>query len=117
MIISGIVILSYLLLHWYDFWFQELNYKFIAVRTPDPVRYYGELIHKFKSLVRTALYCTAYVLLGFHLWHGFYSSLQSVGFDNKYAKALARFGRFFAVAVPSGFLFIALYHHFFSQVH
>lgn len=117
MIISGIVILSYLLLHWYDFWFQELNYKFIAVQTPDPVRYYGELIHKFRSPVRTALYCTAYVLLGFHLWHGFYSSLQSVGFDNKYAKALARFGRFFAVAVPSGFLFIALYHHFFSQVH
>lgn len=117
MIISGIVILSYLLLHWYDFWFQELNYKFIAVHTPDPVRYYGELVNKFKSPVRTALYCTAYVLLGFHLWHGFYSSLQSVGFDNKYAKALARFGRFFAVAVPCGFLFIALYHHFFSQVH
>ena len=117
MIISGIVILSYLLLHWYDFWFQELNYKYIVVQTPNPLRYYGELIHKFKSPVRTAIYCTAYVLLGFHLWHGFYSSMQSIGFDNKYAKAIAGFGRVFAIGVPAGFIFIALYHHFLSQAH
>ena len=117
MIISGIVILSYLSIHWYDFWFQELHYKFIAVSTPDPARYYGELVHKFKSPIRTALYCTAFILLGFHLWHGFYSSMQSIGFDNKYARTLAKFGKVFAIAVPVGFIFIALFHHFISAPH
>ena len=112
MIISGLVILSYFCLHWYDFWFRELNYKFIEMQLPDPERYYGELVHKFQSPVRTLLYCTAFVLLGLHLWHGFASSLQSVGFSNKYARAMAKFGRGFAVFVPACFITIALYHHF-----
>jgi succinate dehydrogenase / fumarate reductase cytochrome b subunit len=112
MIISGAVILCYLSLHWYDFWFRELNYKFVAMHAPDPTRYYRELVEKFQNPYRTALYCTAYVLLGFHLWHGFSSSMQSVGFSNKYARAFARFGKGFAIAVPMGFITIALYHHF-----
>jgi succinate dehydrogenase / fumarate reductase cytochrome b subunit len=117
MIVSGAVILSFLVMHWYDFWFQELNYKFIVMNTPNPTRYYDELVHKFRSPVRTALYCTAFILLAFHLWHGFYSSMQSVGFNNKYSRAFAKFGRYFAIVVPSGFIFIALFHHFFSQGH
>ncbi|MEY8759341.1 succinate dehydrogenase cytochrome b subunit [Chryseobacterium tongliaoense] len=112
MIISGLVILSYFCLHWYDFWFQELNYKFIEMNVPNETRYYGELIHKFQNPVRTFLYCGAFVLLGLHLWHGFYSSMQSVGLNNKYARALARFGKYFAVVVPACFIFIALFHHF-----
>lgn len=112
MIISGLVILSFLSLHWYDFWFQELNYKYIAMEMPNPIRYYDDLMHKFKNPVRICFYCMAFILLGFHLWHGFYSSMQSVGFDNKYARALAKFGRVFAIAVPVGFVFIALFHHF-----
>lgn len=114
MIISGLVVLTYLGLHWYDFWFRELTYKFIAVQPPEPGRYYMELVQKFQSPVRTALYCSAFVLLGFHLWHGFYSSMQSVGFRNRYSRALGRFGKVFAVAVPAGFVLIALVHHFTS---
>lgn len=83
MIISGQVILTYFSMHWYDFWFHELAYKFVDIKTRDPTRYYGELVHKFQSPACTGLYCTAFVLLGFHLWHGFYSSMQSVGFYNK----------------------------------
>jgi succinate dehydrogenase / fumarate reductase cytochrome b subunit len=116
MIISGLVILAYLGLHWYDFWIHELNYKFVAGHTPDPARYYGELVEKFRNPVRTGLYCLAFVLLGFHLWHGFYSAMQSVGFRNRYSRALGRFGKLFAVAVPGGFILIALFHHWGHQV-
>jgi succinate dehydrogenase / fumarate reductase cytochrome b subunit len=112
MIVSGLVILSYFGLHWYDFWFRELAYKFVAFRPPDATRYYDELVHKFQNPVRTGLYCLAYLLLGFHLWHGFTSSMQSVGFANKYSRALSKLGRVFAVVVPAGFILIALYHHF-----
>lgn len=112
MIISGLVILAYFGMHWYDLWFQELNYKFIINEVPNPSRYYGELRHKFTNPVRVILYCCAFVLLGFHLWHGFSSSMQSVGFSNRYSLSMGKFGKAFAIAVPSAFVFIALFHYF-----
>ncbi|QMW05533.1 succinate dehydrogenase cytochrome b subunit [Spirosoma foliorum] len=112
MIVSGLVILAYFGLHWYDFWFRELDYKFLEQQAPNATRYYDELVHKFKSPIRTGLYCVAFVLLGVHLWHGVVSSLQSIGFNNQYARALSKLGRGFAIVVPAGFIVIALYHHF-----
>ncbi|KAB1156058.1 succinate dehydrogenase cytochrome b subunit [Flavobacterium luteum] len=112
MIISGLVVLAFLGLHMYDFWFQEMIYKYVDVNAIEETRYFPELVHKFESPVRTGLYCVAFVLLALHLWHGFNSSFQSVGFDNKYAKALHKLGYSFAIIVPFGFIFIALFHHF-----
>lgn len=112
MIISGLVILAFLVLHSYDFWFAELNYKYVAGNLPEATRYYGELAHKFQDPIRTGLYCVAFVLLGFHLWHGFGSSLQSMGMNNKYSRFLSKFGYGFAVVVPALFIIIALFHHF-----
>ncbi len=112
MIVSGLVVLAFLGLHFYDFWVHEMIYKYVEVNTIDETRYFPELVHKFESPVRTGLYCVAFVLLSLHLWHGFNSSFQSVGFDNKYAKALHKFGYAFAIVIPFGFIFIALFHHF-----
>jgi len=112
MIISGLVILAFFGLHFYDFWFPELGYKYFECNTPDETRYYGELVHKFQSPARTAIYCVSFFLLGLHLWHGFASSFQSVGFNNKYSRALRQFAYAFAVVVPLGFIIIALFHHF-----
>lgn len=112
MIISGVVVLAFLGLHMYDFWFAEMNYKYIAVNAINETRYYEELVHKFETPVRTGLYCIAFLLLSLHLWHGFNSSFQSVGFANKYAKALHKLGYAFAIVIPFGFIFIALFHHF-----
>ena len=39
MILSGIVILSFLGLHFYDFWFPEINYKYIEFLPENPDRY------------------------------------------------------------------------------
>lgn len=112
MIISGIVVLAFLGLHMYDFWFAEMNYKYIAVNAINETRYYEELVHKFVSPVRTGLYSIAFLLLSVHLWHGFTSSLQSIGFDNKIGKSLHAICYAFAIIVPFGFIFIALFHHF-----
>ncbi len=112
MIISGSVVLAFLGLHFYDFWFPEMVYKYVQSNPLDPTRYYPELVHKFESPVRTGLYCLAFVLLYLHLWHGFNSSMQSVGFNNKFSKALHKLGYAFAIIVPFGFIFIALFHHF-----
>jgi len=111
MIISGLVVLAFIGLHFYDFWVQEITYKYINAEAIDTTRYYTELVEKFESPVRTGLYCLAFVLLSVHLWHGFSSSFQSVGFNNKYSKSLQKFGYAFAIVIPFGFIFIALYHH------
>lgn len=111
MILSGVVILSFLGLHFYDFWVPEISYKYIDVLPEDPNRYYEELVHKFHSPVRVGLYSLSFVFLALHLLHGFSSSFQSLGVNNKYSPALQKITRAFAVVIPLGFIFIALYHH------
>jgi succinate dehydrogenase / fumarate reductase cytochrome b subunit len=112
MIISGLVVLAFLGLHFYDFWVPEMMYKYVDVKPIDETRYYWDLVHKFESPVRTGLYCVSFILLSLHLWHGFNSSFQSVGVNNKFSKTIHKLGYAFAIIVPFGFIFIALFHHF-----
>ncbi len=115
MIISGSVVLAFLALHFYDFWLPEMNVKYLNPdlnKINDASRYYPELKEHFESLLRTVLYCLAFGLLSLHLWHGFNSSFQSVGFNNKYSKGLYKFAKFYSVFVPFGFVVVALFHHF-----
>jgi succinate dehydrogenase / fumarate reductase cytochrome b subunit len=112
MIVSGVVILAFLVLHYIDFWIPEMNHKYIEALPEDPNRYFGELQHKFQSPIRVGAYVIAFVLLALHLLHGFQSAFQSIGFNNKYTSCVKSFGKFYAFVVPLGFIIIALYHHF-----
>ena len=111
MIWSGAVVLSFLGLHFYDFWFPEMNYKYIKVLPEDPNRYFEGMVHKFVSPVRVGFYAVSFVFLMLHLLHGFSSSFQSVGLNNKYTKALKSFTIAFSILIPVGFIFIAIFHH------
>lgn len=119
MIWSGLAILAFICLHFYDFWFPEINTKFIVGDMSgliDPnnansgLRYFEELEHKFVDIWRVALYCVAFVLLALHLLHGFNSAFQSLGANNKYTKAIKCLGKAYAIVIPLGFVFIALFH-------
>lgn len=117
MIYTGVVILLFLGLHFYDFWLPEINTKFIqgdmtGVLPNGEYRYYEELQHKFTDIWRVAIYCLAFVFLSLHLLHGFSSAFQSVGANNKYTRGLRGFGKAYAIIIPLGFIFIALYHYF-----
>lgn len=112
MMYSGLVILAFLVLHFVDFWFPEMNHKYIEFLPEDPNRYFGELQHKFVNPLRVGAYVIAFVLLALHLLHGFQSAFQSIGFNNKYTSAVKSFGKFYSFVVPLGFIIIALYHHF-----
>ncbi len=111
MIWSGAVILSFLVLHFIDFWFPEINYKYIEQLPANPDRYYEETVHKFVNPVRVILYVVSFIFLMLHLLHGFSSSFQSVGFNNKYSRGLKTFTTAFSVLVPLGFIFIAIFHY------
>ena len=117
MIWSGLAILAFIGLHFYDFWLPEINTKYIqgdmsGVLANGEFRYFEELQHKFVDMWRVALYCIAFVFLALHLLHGFQSAFQSVGANNKYTKGLRGFGNAYAIIIPLGFIFIALFHHF-----
>jgi len=111
MLFSGAVTLAFLGLHFYDFWFPEIAHKYLESHPEDTTRYFGELVVKFQSPVRTGLYVVSFIFLMLHLLHGFSSSFQSVGFNNKYSKGLKGFVVAFAILVPLGFIFIALFHY------
>lgn len=126
MIISGLVVLAFLGLHMYDFWVHEMQVKYIQgdmsglIDPSNPnsgFRYYEETVHKFENHTRVIIYVIAFVLLAVHLWHGFASAFQSVGFNNKYSKGLKGFTKAFAIVIPAGFVFIALYHHINHLIH
>ncbi|WP_046744030.1 succinate dehydrogenase cytochrome b subunit [Kordia zhangzhouensis] len=116
MIWSGGFILVFLIIHFIDFWIPEINTKYIVGDMSGmhngEYRYFHELQEKFIPIWRVALYCVGFIFLALHLLHGFGSAFQSVGANNKYTRALQGFGKVYAIGIPAGFIFIALYHHF-----
>jgi succinate dehydrogenase / fumarate reductase cytochrome b subunit len=116
MIWSGLAILAFMVIHFIDFWIPELNTKYVLGDMSGlhngEFRYFHELQEKFVPIWRVALYSIAFVFLGLHLLHGFNSAFQSVGANNKYTDGLKKFGKAYAILVPLGFIFIALFHHF-----
>ena len=111
MIISGAVVLSFLGLHFYDFWIPEINHKYIEFLPEDPNRYYNELTHKFEDLIKVILYTISFGFLSLHLLHGFSSSFQSLGVNNKYTSTIKLIGKIYAIGIPFGFCFIAIFHY------
>ena len=117
MIISGAVVLAFLGLHFYDFWIPEMVHKYFEHNPEEPTRYLADTVEKFEPFWRTILYIISFGLLGLHLWHGFASSFQTVGVNNKYSKAITLFTKIYAIAIPVGFIFVALYQHLNPMTH
>ncbi|KAA3647451.1 MAG: succinate dehydrogenase [Bacteroidetes bacterium] len=117
MIITGVMVILFLGLHFYDFWLPEIKTKFIdgdfsgKLAGAEGYRYFTELQHKFMSPVRIIIYCLAFVFLALHLLHGFQSAFQTVGLNhNKYTPTIKKIGNLYAVLIPLGFIFIAVFH-------
>jgi len=116
MIITGFMIFSFICLHFYDFWIPEINTKFIEGDWTGlhhgEFRYYDELQHKFHDLWRVLLYVISFFFLALHLLHGFQSSFQSIGVRTPMiTPVIKKISTFYAILVPAGFVFIAIYHY------
>ena len=116
MIISGLVILAFLIMHFYDFWVPEMVYKYVEFNPLDENRYFHELQEKFYKggVVKVIMYCVSFILLGLHLSHGFSSSLQSMGINKGPIKLITVL---FSVLVPLGFIIIAIFHYTTTNIH
>jgi succinate dehydrogenase / fumarate reductase cytochrome b subunit len=117
MIWSGVAILAFVILHFIDFWFPEINTKFVRgdwsgmQEGVEGYRYFEELQHKFHSHIRTIAYVISFVFLMLHLLHGFTSAFQSMGATAGRKKTLQNIGKAYSIIIPLGFIFIAVYHH------
>ncbi len=112
MIWSGLVILSFLILHFIDFWIPEMEYKYIDFMPDDPNRYHHELVEKFQDPFKVFFYCFSFILLSLHLLHGFSSSLKSMGTNKAYTSSVKTLSYIYSIGLPVGFCFIAIFHYF-----
>lgn len=113
MIYSGGFILVFLLVHLWQFWIPTINANHFA---QDPNFGQGNyfmdhLDHVFTSAVTLVLYIIGFIFLSLHLQHGFQSSFQSLGARHtKYTPVIKCIGKIYAIAIPLGFIIIAVYH-------
>ncbi len=91
MLVLGIIVVLGLALHLYNFWanmmLPELIYGHDAVLhaaakgIPGPADGYGWIVATFQDPIYVALYIVWLAALWFHLTHGFWSALQTVGWS------------------------------------
>jgi len=113
MLILGALILTFLIIHLINFfWVIKFDpHSLPNVRGTETEDTYALVSGLFKNSI---LYCIMYiigaVLLGLHLTHGFWSSFQTLGLNNKnWMKRLEWIAKVYAIIVAVGFSVIPLY--------
>jgi len=110
MIISGGLIIVFLALHLRDY-FYEL--KFVGL--PEGTTDYDLVVNLFSNPYYTAVYVASFIVLGFHLNHGFSSAFQSAGANHKkYNPIIKAVSTGYSIFIALGFSTIAIFH-FFNQ--
>lgn len=110
--VLGTIILLFLLIHMKDFWFP---FKFggeLGTDAEGQRDLFGLVVVEFQKGWKVALYVLGVLAVGFHLLHGFYSGLRSLGLSHPgYARLIRGIGYGFAVIVTIGFGAMPLYFY------
>ena len=113
MYVLGFAVLAFLVLHmiqlWYNMQFKEL------IGAPDAISHGSKLvIPLFKNPINVIIYLAAFVALWFHLTHGFWSALHSVGWNNTiWMKRLKAISYVVATILVVGYAVVPIYIYFF----
>ena len=84
MLVLGIIILVGLCIHLYDFWYNMMFAELFHIATPIPPTHGFELIKAtFSNPAKVVLYVIWIVAIWFHLSHGFWSAMQTLGVNGK----------------------------------
>jgi len=114
MIYTGGIVLVFLVIHFVNFYFIKLGLVSNPNMTPDGEPDFYVIARELFSLPSYSfLYILLIVVLGFHLNHAFQAAWQTLGVNHpKYTDCIRRFGTFYAIVVPAGFIIIPLYFLF-----
>jgi succinate dehydrogenase / fumarate reductase cytochrome b subunit len=104
MIWTGATILTFLILHWFNFYFIKLG-----IVKGNPEDFYSVAHSLFKIPAYDIIYLTCFALLGFHLFHAFYSAFQTLGLNHRLWNPIVKpIALVYAVIIPAGFAFISI---------
>jgi succinate dehydrogenase / fumarate reductase cytochrome b subunit len=103
MIWSGLLVLGFLVYHLLDLTFGVTNPAF------EPGAILHNVVASFSRALAAGFYVVAVVGLGFHLWHGLYSSFSSLGLSNRaFTPGVKRFAAAFGTLLAVGFSAVPL---------
>jgi succinate dehydrogenase / fumarate reductase, cytochrome b subunit len=104
MIWTGASILTFLVLHFFNFYFIKLG-----LVSGDPENFYSVAHNLFKIPAYDFIYLTCFLLLGFHLYHAFSSAFQTLGLNHRiWTPVVKVLAWVYAIAISSGFAIIAI---------
>jgi len=104
MIWTGATILTFLALHFFNFFFIKLG--FVKGNAED---FYSVAHNLFKIPVYNYIYLTCFTLLGFHLYHAFSSAFQTLGLNHRIWTPVVKTVAFiYAILLPAGFASISI---------
>ncbi|MCB9353434.1 MAG: succinate dehydrogenase cytochrome b subunit [Lewinellaceae bacterium] len=113
----GIVIFVFILLHMWQFWLQmkmgALPPVEVAAYDHPVQNLYLPVAEAFKNPFYVAFYTISMVVIAFHLWHGFWSSFQTLGINHpRYTSLIRGIGYLYSIGIPAGFALIPLWFYF-----
>jgi succinate dehydrogenase / fumarate reductase, cytochrome b subunit len=104
MIWTGTTVFTFLVLHFFNFYFMKLG-----IVKGNPEDFYSVAHNLFKVSAYDFIYLTCFGLLGFHLYHAFYSAFQTLGLNHRIWSPVVRIvALIYAVIIPAGFAFISI---------
>ena len=83
MLVLGIIIVLGLLLHLFNFWYNMMFAELLGKLRPQPIRRLRIHSGHLPNPVFVVLYIIWLVALWFHLTHGFWSAIQTLGWSGK----------------------------------
>ncbi len=84
MLVLGIIVLLGLLLHLFNFWFNMMFAELTGMEVAHhPADGFAYIVDTFANPLYVVLYIVWLVALWFHLSHGFWSAMQTLGWNGK----------------------------------
>ncbi len=113
MIVSGLLVFFFLILHLMDFTFGAKTGPATVVAGGESLGLYGLVWNSFlfsEHWWRPSIYLLVVCLLGLHLGHGFQSIFQTYGFNHeRYTPIIERLSALAGVVIALGFSSIPIY--------
>jgi succinate dehydrogenase / fumarate reductase cytochrome b subunit len=110
----GIIIFVFLVLHMYQFWFQ-MHWGALQYLEYDGYDHpfkdlYSLVAASYENLGYVLFYVVCMGVVGYHLWHGFWSSFQTLGLNHRrYSSLIKGVGIVYSVGVSLLFALIPIW--------
>ena len=110
MLVLGIIILLGLLMHLKDFWYNMMFAEiFGIIGTHDPADGFAFIVDTFSNPVISILYLVWFCAIWFHIAHGFWSAMHTLGASGKiWQKRMQCIGLIYVSLLMLGFAVVVL---------